>query len=95
MVIVATASAASTGRQATVCAGNNWSNRVNAIAAPILGATVRKAAAGGGEPSATSGSQACAGTAASLKATPTTTSVRASSVNPCGGAELAPVARAV
>ncbi len=49
--------------------------RASAISAPTFPTTVRNAAAGAGAPSATSGTQACAGTDPTLNARPSATSV--------------------
>ncbi|BBI65526.1 hypothetical protein HSBAA_PA_1290 (plasmid) [Vreelandella sulfidaeris] len=67
--MVVTEIRATIARQAT-SGGINDTKRANATAAPILGITVKKAATGAGEPWATSGIQAWAGKAASLKDKP-------------------------
>ena len=77
--MVATARTATQAAPRHRLGGNRATKRASATTAPIFGATVRNAAAGTGAPSATSGIQAWAGKAPSLKARPTTTAATAGS----------------
>ena len=69
------------GRRPRNSDGTSYTRRAGAIAAPLLGTTVRDAADGTDAPSATSGNQAWAGTAPSLNATPVMVSANPTNSN--------------